>query len=98
MVHQMLAYASGLTEGGRIRWEIADDRRKSDIVEDGGLVRVVNPDPLESETARCTPEEFAGRFGFRLPAPASEDANHNDICEPPATAGCAATNSGPGWR
>ncbi len=79
MVHQMLAYASGLTEGGRIRWEIAGDRRKAGIVEDAGLIHVVNPDPLESDTARCTPEEFASHFGFRLPAaepPTSEAAEH----------------------
>ena len=65
MVHQMIAYVSGLAEGGRIRQEIAGDGRKPGIVESDGLVHVVNPDPLESETARCTPEEFAGRFGFQ---------------------------------
>jgi hypothetical protein len=71
MVHQMLAYAAGLSEGGPIRREIAGDGRKSGLSESGGLVHVVNPDPLESDTGRCTPEEFASRFGFRLPGPES---------------------------
>jgi hypothetical protein len=31
---------------------------------------VVNLDPLESDLTRCTPEEFASRYGFRLPGPA----------------------------
>ena len=71
MVHQMLAYATGLSEGGPIRRELAGDGRKAGIDESGGLVRVVNPDPLESDTSRCKPEEFAARFGFRLPGPES---------------------------
>ena len=71
MLHQMVAYVSGLAEGGRIRQEIAGDDRKPGIVESDGLVHVVNADPLESETARCTPKEFAGRFGFTLPEPAA---------------------------
>ena len=62
---------SGLAEGGRIRHEIADDERKPGIVESDGVVHVVNTDPLESETARCTPKEFADRFGFNLPEPAA---------------------------
>jgi hypothetical protein len=69
MLHQMIAYVSGLAEGGRIRQEIASDDRKPGVVELDGRVHVVNPDPLESETSRCTPKEFAGRFGFTLPEP-----------------------------
>lgn len=75
MVHQMLAHATGLSEGGRIRRELAGDGRKAGIAESGGLVRVVNPDPLESETSRCQPEQFASRFGFRLPGPRPETAD-----------------------
>jgi hypothetical protein len=71
MLHQMVAYVSGLAEGGRIRQEMAGDDRKPSVVELDGLVHVVNPDPLESETARCTPKEFASRFGFTLPEPAA---------------------------
>jgi hypothetical protein len=69
MLHQMVAYVSGLAEGGRIRQEIASDDWKPGVVELDGRVHVVNPDPLESETARCTPKEFAGRYGFTLPEP-----------------------------
>jgi hypothetical protein len=69
MVHQMLSYASGLAEGGRIRQEIAGDERKPGIVEADGLVHIINVDPYESDTARCTPKEFADRFGFQLPVP-----------------------------
>jgi len=71
MLHQLVAYVSGLAEGGRIRLEIAGDDRKPGVALSEGLVHVVNADPLESETARCTPKEFAGRFGFRLPEPAA---------------------------
>jgi hypothetical protein len=69
MLHQMVAYVSGLAEGGRIRQEVAGDDRKPGVVESDGLIHVINPDPLESETARCTPKEFAGRFSFTLPEP-----------------------------
>jgi Aerotolerance regulator N-terminal len=71
MLHQLVAYVSGLAEGGRIRQEIAADDRKPGVVESDGLIHVVNPDPLESDTARCTQKEFAGRFGFTLPGPAA---------------------------
>jgi Aerotolerance regulator N-terminal len=67
MVHQMIAYASGLTEGWPIRAELASFGQGAGLVEADGLVRVVNPDPYESETARCSPQEFADRYGFKLP-------------------------------
>jgi hypothetical protein len=70
MLHQMIAYVSGLTEGGRIRQEIAAGALAPGVTESDGVFHVVNADPLESETARCTPKEFADRFGFRLPDPA----------------------------
>jgi hypothetical protein len=77
MLHQMLAYVTGLAEGGRVRQEIAGadgggERQQPGVFESNGYVHVVNADPLESETARCTPKEFADRFGFRLPGPAAE--------------------------
>ena len=71
MVHQMLATATGLAEGGRVREEPASSERMPGLVESDGLLHVVNPDPFESETARCTPREFADKFGFRLPEPAA---------------------------
>jgi hypothetical protein len=74
MVHQMLSYVTGLSEGGPIRQEVAGADRLPGITESDGLVSVTNVDPCESETARCTPREFADHFGFHLPeapAPAS---------------------------
>jgi hypothetical protein len=72
MVHQMTSYVTGLTEGGRVRAEPAGDGHEPGVTESGGLVRVVNADPFESETDRCTPKEFADRFGFRLPGPPAD--------------------------
>ena len=69
MIHQMIAYVSGLAEGGRIKQVVASDERKPGLVESDGLVQVVNADPLESQMTRCTPKEFADRFGFQLPVP-----------------------------
>jgi hypothetical protein len=69
MIHQMVAYTSGLGEESRIRHDTAGDQAKPGIIQPDGVVHVVNTDPLESETERCTPAEFAGRFGFKLPAP-----------------------------
>jgi hypothetical protein len=74
VVHQMLAHVAGLTEGGRVRHESAAGDRKPGVYESDGLLHVVNADPFESETARCTPREFASRFGFRLPDPGAPAA------------------------
>jgi hypothetical protein len=73
LLHQMVAYVSGLADGGRVRPAIAGDERQPGVVESDGLIHVVNVDPLESETARCTPKEFADRFGFQLPVMAAPD-------------------------
>ena len=67
MVHQMIAYVAGLAEGGRVRQVVAGGDVAAGIADVDGLCRVANPDPSESETERCTPREFADRFGFRLP-------------------------------
>ena len=72
MIHQMVAHVSGLGEESRIRHDLASDQRKPGMVQPDGVVHVVNTDPLESETARCTPAEFAGRFGFKLPEPVAQ--------------------------
>lgn len=72
MVHQMVAYVAGLSGGGRIKNVVASDDKKPGVVDSDGKVEVVNADPLESQTARCTPKEFADRFGFKLPAPVLE--------------------------
>ena len=99
MLHQMVAYVSGLAEGGRIRQEIAGDDRKPGVVESDGLVHVVNPDPLESETARCTPKEFARPIRLQT-ARAGRDgrgragANQTNCRRSLAQL----TRSGPGWH
>ena len=69
MVHQIVTYASGLAEGGPARPERAGAGRPPGLVAADGLVRVINADPYESETDRCTPREFADRYGFRLQEP-----------------------------
>ncbi|MDB5350355.1 MAG: hypothetical protein JWN86_1602 [Planctomycetota bacterium] len=67
MVHQMVSHAAGLADGGKIRQEMASGGKDAGISDADGLVTVTNLDPYETETARCTPKEFADRFGFRLP-------------------------------
>jgi hypothetical protein len=69
MLHQMIDYVSGQGENGGVSHDTAGDGRKPGIVQTDGVIHVVNPGPLESETARCTPAEFASRFGFKLPGP-----------------------------
>jgi len=68
MIHQFVSHASGLAEGGRVREELAGELSPGAVVANG-IVRVVNVDPDETETARCTPKEFADRFGFKVPEP-----------------------------
>ena len=72
LVHQMFGYLSGLAEGGPVR-EILIDAVESfagepapGIYERDGFRQVVNTSPRESETNRCTEEDFANRFQFRL--------------------------------
>lgn len=73
LVHQMLADLAGLTDGGPVRSLILDANLKQDATPDPGVLQnngrwhVVNVSPRESETDRCTPEEFAHRFGLTLP-------------------------------
>jgi hypothetical protein len=83
MVHQMLAEAAGLAEGGRVRQRIADDATMPGTRVDEGICWVVNADPFESETARCTAREFADRFGF-LPAKSDSVAEARKRSRAPA--------------
>ncbi len=71
-MHQMLGYLAGLTGGGPVRDLLIDSTSPlaADVVpgvyEREGFTEVVNVGPRESETDRCTPEEFANRFQLRL--------------------------------
>jgi aerotolerance regulator-like protein/VWA domain-containing protein len=72
LVYQLLGYQTGLTAGGRVRQlalegtaqEAAD--APPGVHEREGYALVVNTSPRESETDRCTEEEFVGRFGLKL--------------------------------
>jgi len=71
-VHQMLGYLAGLTGGGPVRESLIDTTTPlaADVVpgvfERSGFIEVVNTGPRESETDRCTPDEFATRFQLSL--------------------------------
>lgn len=71
-VHQMLGYLAGLAEGGPLREALIDaaGTMAGDAVpgvHDRGKYReVINVSPRESETDRCTREEFAKRFELKL--------------------------------
>ncbi len=72
LVHQMLSYLAGRANGGPVRYVLIDQTEAAhrDVVP-GVFARdrfhqVVNVDPRESETDRCTRQELASRFAFRL--------------------------------
>ncbi len=73
LVHQMLGDLAGMTGGGPVRAVTLDASLERDISLEPGVTKVdgrwqvVNVSPRESETERCTSEEFAHRFGLRLP-------------------------------
>jgi hypothetical protein len=73
LVHQMLGDLAGLTGGGPVRAVTLDadlkdsEHREPGILQMNGRWHVLNVSPRESETDRCTPEEFAHRFGLQLP-------------------------------
>ena len=70
MIHQMLGYLSGLTEGGPVRVSSLDRQEGVEpvpgIFAREGFCEVVHTDPRESEGERVTPEQFAARFHFQL--------------------------------
>ncbi len=74
MLHQMVAQAAGLADGGPVRLLLAGEGQAPGVTDRDGRLLVVNSDPLESQTARCTPQEFADRFGFPLRDPAGPAA------------------------
>jgi hypothetical protein len=71
MVHQMLGYLAGLTEGGPVRsipLESVAERKEAvpGVFAREGFCEVVHLDPRESESERIAPEQFAARFHFDL--------------------------------
>jgi hypothetical protein len=72
IMHQFLGYQSGLLDGGRVRHEVLerDVRQAADlppgIHDKPRCTLVVGASPRESETDRCTAEEFIDRFGLKL--------------------------------
>ena len=72
LVHQMLGYLAGLAGGGVVL-DVLIDQLDSDVNQPvpgvfnrGRFWEVVNVNPRESETDRCTSEEFANRFQLQL--------------------------------
>lgn len=71
-MHQTLGYLAGLTGGGPVRDVLIDSTSTlaADVVpgifERDGFTEVLNTGARESETDRCTPDEFANRFQLTL--------------------------------
>jgi hypothetical protein len=78
VVHQLVGYLAGLTEGGPIRARRTDQFASSGpepepgVYDRGGFVEVVNVDPRESATDRCTVADLASQFRF---VPADQKAD-----------------------
>jgi hypothetical protein len=70
VIHQLVGYLAGLSEGGPIRSRRTDQFESSGPVPEpgvydrGGFVEVVNVDPRESETERCRVADLASQFRF----------------------------------
>lgn len=78
-MHQLLGYEVGLTSGGRVRHRLVDatdgsrEQRASGsshqmpgVNQFNRYAEVVNTSPRESETERCSREDFENRFGLRF--------------------------------
>ena len=70
LVHQIVGEPLGLNEGGPVRTALIDDAAspgaRPEVASRTGYTQVVNPSPRESETERCTRQEFADRFQLLL--------------------------------
>jgi len=72
LVHQLLGYLTGLTEGGPIRLRETDEFAPSEAVPAPGVYdrgdyhEVVTIDPRESETDRCSIADLAKQFRFAI--------------------------------
>jgi hypothetical protein len=71
LMHQLLGHQTGLLAGGKVREAILEGETAPREPLDPGVydrqryTQVVNGSPRESETDRCTLEEFAERFGLQ---------------------------------
>jgi hypothetical protein len=72
VMHQLLSYQTGLAAGGPVRQAILERDAQPATDEPPGIHEkkthslVVNMSPRESETERCSLDEFVNRFGLRL--------------------------------
>ncbi len=72
LMYQFLGYQSGLLAGGRVRFEVLEgavelpEETVPGIEAKDRHTLVVSASPRESETDRCTSEEFVDRFGLKL--------------------------------
>ena len=70
LVHQIVGEPLGLNEGGPVRTLLIDAAAppvaKPAVELRPGYTQVLNPSPRESETERCTRQEFADRFQLVL--------------------------------
>jgi len=72
-IHQLLSYQVGLSAGGRVRISPVESNRNDiapawvpGIALYDRHAEILNCDPRESETDRCTRQEFEDRFGCRF--------------------------------
>lgn len=70
LVHQIVGEPLGLNEGGPVRPTLIDAaapaEARPEVARRPNHNQVINPSPRESETDRCTNEEFAERFQLTL--------------------------------
>jgi len=80
LVHEILRYLVGVSQGGRVRQVPVDELPPGSGASEVGVHDrgthwdVVNPDPGESDPSRSTPWELAARFGAEAPAEGEADA------------------------
>lgn len=73
IIHQMLGHLNGLNTGGPLQEALIDTNSESElasfapgIFREGKFWQVVNVSPRESETERCSIEDFATRFELNV--------------------------------
>jgi uncharacterized membrane protein len=72
IVHQMLGHLTGLNTGGPLQEALLDtnseqlESRVPGVFRSGKATQVVNVSPRESETERCSVEDFASRFELNI--------------------------------